>query len=84
MKNNWWGRFIRCFTAFLPRDKSRVGECLRCGACCKLPNVCPFLRYDENNKSRCSIYLIRPMNCRIYPRNENEHLTKDTCGFKFE
>ncbi|MHA1476057.1 MAG: hypothetical protein ACTSRX_01875 [Promethearchaeota archaeon] len=84
MKNNWFGRFIRCFTAFLPRDKNREGECLRCGACCKLPNVCPFLRYDENNKSRCIIYLIRPMNCRVYPRNENEHLTKETCGFSFE
>ena len=84
MKNNWFGRFIRCFTAFLPRDKSRTGECVRCGACCKLPNICPFLRYDENDKSRCTIYLIRPMNCRVYPRNENEHLTNDTCGFRFE
>ncbi|MHA1648206.1 MAG: YkgJ family cysteine cluster protein [Promethearchaeota archaeon] len=84
MKNNWGARILRTFTAFLPRDKKRKGECLRCGECCKLPNVCPFLRYDENHKARCLIYHIRPMNCRVYPRTKKEHITKETCGYYFD
>ena len=38
----------------------------------------------EDGQSYCSIYLIRPLNCRKYPRTESECVTEDTCGFRFE
>ncbi len=84
MKNNYWAKIVRTFTAFLPVSKRRKGECNRCGECCKLPNVCPFLRYDENHKAYCTAYHFRSLNCRKYPRTEKEFLTKDTCGYYFE
>jgi Fe-S-cluster containining protein len=84
MKNNYFAKFIRTFTAILPVSKKRVGECNRCGECCKLPNVCPFLWYDEENKACCRIYLVRSLNCHKYPRTEKEFITKETCGFRFE
>ncbi|MEB3758378.1 MAG: YkgJ family cysteine cluster protein [Desulfurococcales archaeon] len=28
---------------------------------------CPFLRFDEDDKTYCSIYPARPMKCRLYP-----------------
>lgn len=74
----------RTFTSILPISKKRRGKCVACGACCKLPNRCPFLRYDRHGRSRCAAYAFRPPNCRKYPRTNGEHITKDTCGFTFE
>ena len=74
----------RTFTALLPVSETRKGQCISCGACCKLPNVCPFLRFKADGKSYCAIYPIRPLNCRKYPRTEAEFITADTCGFRFE
>jgi len=73
----------RSLTAFLPVASNRRGQCASCGKCCALPYRCPFLRFKEG-KSRCLIYLIRPLNCRKYPRTEAECLTKDYCSFKFD
>ncbi len=73
----------RQFTAFFPVAADRVGECRRCGACCRLPYPCPMLRYDADGKSRCAIYRFRPPSCRVYPRTAGEHRTKATCGFSF-
>ncbi len=42
---------------------------------------------DENNQAKefCSIYTVRPPNCRKFPRSPEEHsLVKDTCGFDFD
>jgi Fe-S-cluster containining protein len=83
-RNTWAAKIRRTITAFLPVDKTRKGQCIRCGACCKLPNVCPWLRYDAEEKAICLIYPIRPLNCRKYPRTPAEHLTKDVCGLYFE
>jgi uncharacterized protein len=83
-KNTWGAKLKRTLTAFLPVAKSRKGQCVRCGACCKLPNVCPCLKFDEQGKAMCSIYSIRSMNCRKYPRTKSEHITTDTCGMDFE
>ena len=87
-KNNLSNRIKRTFTSILPVAKNRKGECIDCGECCKLPNVCPFLKYEkgkgEEEKSYCSIHSIRPLNCRKYPRTNSEHITKDTCGYRFE
>ncbi len=74
----------RTITSVLPISERRMGECVNCGGCCKLPNVCPFLEYNPDGSSCCMIYSIRPLNCRKYPRAESEFLTADTCGFRFE
>jgi Fe-S-cluster containining protein len=83
-RNTWGAKLKRTFTAFLPVAKNRKGQCNRCGACCKLPNVCPWLRYDAEGKALCAIYHIRPLNCRKYPRTPSEHITTDSCGLYFE
>ena len=82
-RNTWSAKIIRTFTSILPVVKNRTGKCIDCGACCKLPEVCSFLKFKSNGKSYCSIHPIRPLNCRKYRRTESEHITQDTCGFKF-
>ena len=83
-KNTWSAKLKRTATSILPVDKNRKGNCVRCGACCKLPNTCPFLTFDEHGLSVCKIYRLRPLNCRKYPRTESELLTADTCGYSFD
>lgn len=83
-QNTWCAKFIRTFTAVLPYAKARRGACANCGACCSLPVRCPFLKNKPDGKSFCSIHALRPLNCRKYPRNAKEHITCDTCGYKFE
>lgn len=82
--NTWAAKARRTLTSLLPVSKQRRGQCVNCGACCKLPNVCPFLKTDGDGKGYCGIYPLRPPNCRKYPRTLSEHLTQDTCGFRFE
>jgi len=83
-KNNYTAKFKRAFTAVLPIAKNRTGKCANCGACCKLPTQCPFLKYKPSGESYCQIYKIRPLNCRKYPRTENESVVENTCEFRFE
>jgi len=83
-RNSWSAKMKRTFTSVLPVSDKRKGQCDSCGACCKLPNVCPFLRYKPDGKSYCSVYAIRPLNCRKYPRTESEFITEDTCGYRFQ
>jgi Fe-S-cluster containining protein len=82
--NTWAAKIRRTFTSVLPVAKNRRGKCIRCGACCKLPNVCPWLRYDAQGKAICKIYPIRSLNCRKYPRTESEHITTSSCGHYFD
>ena len=84
VRNTWSAKIKRTVTAIRPVSKSRKGECVNCGACCKLPVVCPFLKYNSDGKSYCTIYSIRPLNCRKYPRSESEFITEETCGYRFE
>ena len=74
----------RLATSLLPVAPNRVGDCNRCGECCKLPYPCPFLRYDADGLSMCAIYTFRPPSCRKYPRTAEENLTPQVCGFSFE
>jgi Fe-S-cluster containining protein len=83
-RNTWSAKIKRTFTSALPVSKRRKGECVNCGACCKLPNVCLFLGHKANGGSHCVIYLLRPLNCRKYPRVESEFITTETCGYRFE
>lgn len=84
MKNNIWNKVYRFFTSFLPIDNKRKGKCDNCGACCRLPTKCCFLKFDLDNKSYCSIYKYRPLQCRKYPRNKKEWITQDTCSHSFD
>ncbi len=77
-------KLMRTITSILPVAENRRGACNNCGACCKLPNPCLFLRYRETGESYCGIYKLRPLNCRKYPRTARELITADTCGFWFE
>lgn len=81
--NTWGAKIKRTFTSILPVDKNRQGKCLRCGDCCKLPNVCRFLAYREDGSYYCKIHEIRPLNCRKYPRTEKEQITAK-CGYSFK
>jgi len=83
-KNTRWAKLKKTFTSVLPVAKNRKHNCIDCGVCCKLPNICPFLKFKDDWKSYCSVYKIRPLNCRKYPRTKSECVTGDTCGFKFE
>jgi uncharacterized protein len=82
--NTWAAKAKRTLTCLLPISPRRRGRCVNCGACCRLPNVCPFLKTDGQGKGYCGIYPVRPLNCRKYPRTASEHITPDTCGFYFE
>ena len=73
----------RLLTSLLPVDPARTGACNRCGACCKLPYPCPFLRFDDEGLSRCAVYAVRPPSCRKYPRVATEQLTPEQCGYSF-
>jgi uncharacterized protein len=83
-KNTWRAKARRTLTSVLPVSGARQGECVQCGACCQLPNVCPFLKTSGTGETYCAIYRLRPLNCRKYPRTEAEQITADTCGFRFE
>lgn len=83
-KNTWLAKLKRTFTSVLPVCPTRKGTCRRCGACCKLPNVCKFLDFDEQGLAICKIYHFRPLNCRKYPRSQSEHITTEVCGYTFE
>ena len=83
-RNTWAAKAKRTVTAILPVSKKRRGQCIHCGACCKLPNVCPFIKAGDDGKEYCSVYPIRPLNCRKYPRTQSECVTGDTCGYSFD
>jgi len=66
----------RTLTSILPVSDKRKGRCISCGECCKLPLPCPLLKEKHNGAFCCSVYAIRTLNCRKYPRAESEFLTK--------
>ena len=66
------------------------GECLRCGACCKLAlKQCPYLAFDANGKSSCTKYDISRMpNCVVFPIDnrdikERDIVSSTPCGYSF-
>ena len=68
-------------TENIKKDEDR---CVHCGACCRLPNDCRFIKTNGDGKIYCAAYPIRPLNCRKYPRTESELITADTCGYGFD
>lgn len=83
-RNTWGAKFRRLATCWLPISPHRTGQCVQCGACCKLPITCPFLKTGPDGKAHCGIYRLRPPNCRKYPRTRRDLLTESTCGYRFE
>ncbi|MEI7904612.1 MAG: hypothetical protein WCI43_04255 [Candidatus Firestonebacteria bacterium] len=84
MKNTWSAKAYRTLTCLLPPAKNRAGKCIQCGKCCSLPNKCPFLKVKADGSAHCVIHVIRPLNCRKYPRTKKEHITPETCGYTFK
>lgn len=72
-----------CTSLVLPVDKSRTGQCNMCGACCEFLVRCPFLKRDSSGTARCGAYLVRPPQCRKYPRSSMEQIHQP-CGFRFD
>lgn len=65
----------------------RSGECLRCGACCRLVVKCRFLKYD-NGVPSCRLYSwFRFPNCTKFPMNRQDIADRDIispnkpCGY---
>lgn len=82
-KTSSLGKAHRFFTAFLPVDEKRRGRCSRCGMCCIKTN-CRILEFDDDGNPHCPIRKFRPLQCRKYPRTEDELFTRQTCGYKFD
>jgi len=70
------------------RAAARAGECLRCGACCRLAYRCHLLR-DNGQITECRFHGWRPLNCRLFPIDERDLADRDliapdtACGFRF-
>ena len=89
-----WGKGRRlALWAFRPRYvrasiERRVGECIRCGACCRLPFRCQLLR-DNGTATECILHKHRPPNCRLFPIDEKDLADRNvispyrSCGFQF-
>jgi uncharacterized protein len=83
MKFNLYFKVRQLIIYLKPRDMSRYGRCLRCGACCEFGAKCVFLKYDDEGMSVCRINKIKPYTCSKYPLNLKEHHTREICGFEF-
>jgi len=80
------GKLKRFATSLaLPVDPNRHGECNRCGACCMFLVRCPFLRFEAGNpnSASCRAYMVRPLQCRKYPRTKKEQIHQP-CGYFFK
>jgi len=90
-----WGKVRRfCLAALRPglvrnRSRLRKGECVRCGACCRLIFRCPALHFLPDGSASCRYHQVRPMNCRVFPIDERDLTERDlvmperACGFYF-
>jgi len=94
-----WGKFRRMYycrfePGYVDRNhKRRRGQCLRCGACCRLMIRCPLL--VENGSvagspsTECSHHGDRHDNCRVFPIDEadladrNIIMPDQACGYYF-
>jgi Fe-S-cluster containining protein len=78
------GKVMRfCTSLVLPVDESRTGECSQCGACCEFLVKCPLLKRDESGTPKCGAYVLRPIQCRKYPRSADEQVHQP-CGYRFD
>lgn len=80
MKNGLTQKFKRMYFAYRNKnmEDGRMGNCARCGKCCKLPFRCIFYY-----KNRCLIYKYRFKQCRVYPARRSD-IVSEKCGFWFK
>ncbi|HEX9638969.1 MAG TPA: hypothetical protein VGB99_15670 [Acidobacteriota bacterium] len=81
-----WSKIRRFYLSNLRRElvdrkhMLRVGECHRCGHCCRILFRCPFLK--GNNE--CRIYGSRFEQCRNFPIEPRDiELLDGRCGYSF-
>ena len=92
----WWGKLRRAVaTRVLPwytrhRHELRRGQCKRCGTCCQLGWVCPYLEFDVAGLAACNRYGgYRDPSCRVFPTTEADLRDvqrvrpEAVCGFRF-
>ncbi|MCK5397682.1 MAG: YkgJ family cysteine cluster protein, partial [Thermoplasmata archaeon] len=73
------GKFWRLGTSRSSKNGiSRHGECVNCGACCRMPVRCVFLF-----RNKCMIHRNRPKQCREFP-SKPVQLVSHSCGYWFE
>ena len=90
-----WGRPRRLYLNLLRPGYVRAslarrrGECLCCGACCRMGLLCRHLRYTDG-KAECIRYdKYRTSNCRNFPTDERDIAERDVvapdtpCGYYF-
>ncbi len=77
------GRFINSYNndlsnrkGFCTPDNCETLDEKKGAACCKLSYTCPALKHNE-----CSVYSIRPRNCRVFPSNEDDLKLVKNCGY---
>ena len=64
-----------------------MGNCLRCGKCCKEVG-CEYLYFESIENKNCACCKLqgrhggKPWGCMIYPNDPNEALP-DYCGYKW-
>ncbi len=62
-----------------------LGECKRCGKCCKINRDCPEVvneTLDGKPWHVCKIYFDRPVRCAIWPLSGDP--IPEGCGFHYE
>jgi len=89
-----WGKVRRFYYGIFRQDyiershARRRGECLRCGACCKLMVPCRYLN-ESNGMPACTKHDVKYKNCRIFPIDEADLADRDIiapdtkCGYYF-
>ena len=72
------GKFWRLGTSRSKKNGiTRQGQCLNCGACCRLPVRCVFLF-----RNKCLIHHNRPKQCKGFPAGPGQ-LVSEGCGYRF-
>jgi hypothetical protein len=67
----------------------RSGECLRCGACCRLVVKCIFCFKDKAGLPACRSYNFRNANCSKFPFDSRDIADRDLiaphspCGYSW-
>ena len=91
-----WGKIRRFLLCVLSPGsvrraiEKRLGACIRCGTCCRLPFKCSFLKADSSGTLGCSVYPLRPPNCRVFPVDGRDIRERDliaggrACGYSFK
>lgn len=80
-----WGMVRRFYLTHFHQDyvetqkERRLGECARCGTCCKIVFDCPYL--EEDNE--CTVYEERALQCRAFPIDERDIEEVPECEYHF-